>query len=509
MPFFETFFLVLVDFKLIAFIALAVLVGTLAGAMPGLTAAATVALFLPITFGLDPIIALAFLYVIGKASRFGGSLSAILFNTPGTAASVVTQLDGYPLAQRGQSGKAIQVAAISSVFGDFLGEVVFLFVIVAFAGYVLKLGPPEVFTIYLLAFVISSSIVSTHFWKGVISTALGVLIAMIGTDPISGRERFTFNIIELSSGVELVPLIIGVFVFSEVLAQYEKTKSKNKLHVANLSSPSAHHHALTWRECKSCLPFVTQGSFIGVLIGMLPGVGSAIAALTSYATGKRFAKNKQRWGKGAIEGVASAESANNAVSGPSMAPLLLLGVPGSTIGAVLIGAFTLHGVQIGPTLLFTSQQVVFQLIACGFIGIIFYGVFGYFAAPKLAKIVSALPTHFIYPIIFLTCFVAAYANRSDFFDMKVMIVAGLFGWLMRKFSFSTPAFVIAFVIAKGADEAFQQSLLMSDNGILIFFERPFAFIVTCLIVVILICRLIAEINHYRIYSLHSPKDITK
>ncbi len=462
---------VIVNPTMLGAIILAAVVGMIVGATPGLTAAAAIAMLLPITYFMDPLFALAFLYVIGKSGRYGGSIAAILFNTPGTAASAATQLDGFPLAKQGKAGKAMKVATISSVIGDFMGDAILIFCVGWIAIVAVKLGPPETFAIYFAAFVVIGSVIGKSILKGLASAFFGVLIAMVGLDPISGVERYTFGNFDLSNGVGLVPLMIGVFVLGEVLMQLEQ-KATALERVEQSQEKEA--NSLTWKEYRPCLPHVFRGGFIGACIGSLPGLGSAIAAFISYGEGKRRAKNSEQWGKGALEGLAAPESANNAVSGPSMAPLLILGIPGSTIGAILLGVFLIHGIQIGPTLFMTSKELVYQLFACGLLGIVAYGVIGYFGASQVARLIMHIPTKVLYPTIFITAFVAAYSAKGSMFDVLVMIFAGVLGYLMRKFDFNTAAFIIAFVLARGAEEAFRQSLLMSKSGLMIFAQRPVA-----------------------------------
>ena len=457
---------------LIGAIILAAVVGMIVGATPGLTAAAAIAMLLPITYYMDPLFALAFLYVIGKSGRYGGSIAAILFNTPGTAASAATQLDGYPLARRGYAGKAMKVSTVSSVIGDLIGDILLITCVGLIASIALKLGPPETFAIYFAAFVVIGSVIGESVLKGLASALLGVLISMVGLDAISGEERYTFGLFDLSNGIGLVPLMIGIFVLGEVFSQFELRKQKIDSMEADVHDES--HDGLTWTEYKPCLPHVFRGGLIGAGIGVLPGLGSAIAAFISYGEGKRRAKNPQQWGKGALEGIAAPESANNAVSGPSMAPLLTLGIPGSTIGAILLGVFLIHGIQVGPTLFLTSKELVYQLFACGLIGIFAYGLVGYFGASQVARLILKIPSNVLYPLIFLTSFIAAYSARGSMFDVLVMICAGFLGWLMRKYHYNTAAFVIAFVLAKGAEESFRQALLLSQNGLMIFLERPVA-----------------------------------
>lgn len=471
---------VLTDPTLLGAILLAAVVGMIVGAIPGLTASAAIAMLLPLTFYMSPLFALAFLYVIGKSGRYGGSIAAILFNTPGTAASAATMYDGYPLAQRGMATKAMKVATISSVIGDFIGDLLVIFGVGFIASIALSLGPPELFAIYFAAFVVIGSVMGESPILGLASAVLGILVATVGVDPVSFRERFTFGSIELSNGIELVPLMIGIFVMSEVISQLEN-RGRDPLRTAegaedieDTSEAARERNRLTFKEYRPCIPHAIRSAFIGAGIGILPGLGSAIAAFVAYGEGKRWAKNPQEWGKGALEGIAAPEAANNSVSGPSMAPLLTLGIPGSTIGAILLGVFLIHGIQIGPTLFITSRDLVYSLFACGLVGIAAYGVIGYFGASHVGRLIKRIPTRFIYPVVFLTSFIASYAARGSLFDVLVMVIAGFAGWIMRKAGLQPAAFVIAFVLTRGAEETFRQSLLMSTDGLMIFLERPVA-----------------------------------
>lgn len=478
---------------LLMWIVLGALVGMIVGAVPGLTSAAAIAMLVPITFYMDPLSALAFLYVIGKSGRYGGSIAAILFNTPGTAAAAATQIDGFPLAQRGLASKAMKVATASSVIGDFTGDILLILCVGLIAKVALMLGPPELFAIYFAAFVVIGSVISDSVVKGLASAALGVLVAMIGLDPITSQDRLTFGAYDLAGGVPLVPLIIGFFVFAEVFVQLEKRGQPAPTYEDAEESDKGKNR-LSFAEFRPCLPHVFRSSFIGAGIGVLPGLGSSIAAFIAYGEGKRRAKNPEEWGKGALEGVAAPEAANNAVSGPSMAPLLTLGIPGSTIAAILISVFYIHGFQLGPTLFLTSSDTIYALFAAGLVGIVAYGVIGFYGAAFMGRMILKIPTKILYPMIFLTAFVSAYAARTNLFDVWIMLIAGVAGWLMRKFGFNPAAFIISFVLAGGAEEAFRQSLRLTDSGIFIFIERPVAaaFLLLGIIVIVLRARALSR-----------------
>jgi len=425
---------------------------------------------------------LAFLYVIGKSGRYGGSIAAILFNTPGTAASAATMQDGYPMTQSGRAGKALKTATISSAFGDYFGEIILIFGAVSIAAFTKQFGPPENFAIYLMAFFVVGSVVSDSIVKGIISTLFGAAIALIGEDTITGQFKMTMGIDELESGMALVPLLIGVFVISEVIIQAEKAAKVKMIDLdkSKLDDPSAHY--FTWPEFKRCLPIMFRSSIYGSLIGMMPGLGSSVACFVAYGEEKRKAKNKDEWGTGVVEGIAAPESANNAVSGPSMIPLLTLGIPGSTIAAVLIGMFLVNGLQVGPQIFATEpplfvagqmmspREFIFGVFAAGLVGIGAYAIIGYFAAPLIGKAIAVLPTQYLYPVIFMISLAASYSSRASIWDVGFAILFGVIGYGMRRTNFSAAAFIIAFVLTSSMEEAFRQSMIISDSGIMVFFN---------------------------------------
>ena len=478
---FETLFN---DQYAIWFVLLASFVGIIFGALPGLTAAAAIAMMLPILIAYNDEIGglagLAFLYVIGKSGRYGGSIAAILFNTPGTAASAATMQDGYPMTQSGRAGKALKTATISSAFGDYFGEIVLIFGAVFIATFTRKFGPPENFAIYLMAFIIIGSVVSDSIIKGIISTLFGASIALIGEDTITGQFKMTMGIDELESGMALVPLLIGVFVISEVIIQAEKSAKVKMIDMSadGIDDPTAQY--FTWAEFKRCLPLMFRSSIIGSLIGMMPGLGSSVACFVAYGEEKRKAKNKDKWGTGVVEGIAAPESANNAVSGPSMIPLLTLGIPGSTIAAVLIGMFLVNGLQVGPQIfatepplfmggqLISPREFIFGMFAAGLVGIACYALIGYFLAPVIGRVISKLPTHYLYPFIFMISIAASYSSRASIWDVGFALLFGVIGYGMRRTNFSAAAFIIAFVLTASMEEAFRQSMIISDNGLMLF-----------------------------------------
>ena len=386
------------------------------------------------------------------------------------------------MTQSGRAGKALKTATVASAYGDYFGEIILIFGAVAIAAFTKKFGPPENFAIYLMAFVVIGSVVSDSIIKGIISTLFGAVIALIGEDTITGQFKMTMGIDELESGMALVPLLIGVFVISEVIIQAEKAAKVKMIDLdkSKLDDPTAHY--FTWPEFKRCFPLMFRSSIYGSLIGMMPGLGSSVACFVAYGEEKRKAKNKDKWGTGVVEGIAAPESANNAVSGPSMIPLLTLGIPGSTIAAVLIGMFLVNGLQVGPQIFATEpplfvagqmmspREFIFGIFAAGLVGIACYAVIGYFTAPLIGRAIAILPTQYLYPFIFMISLAASYSSRASIWDVGFAILFGVIGYGMRRTNFSAAAFIIAFVLTSSMEEAFRQSMIISDNGIWLFFS---------------------------------------
>lgn len=456
----------------LGFVALAAFSGIVFGALPGLTAAAAIAMLVPITYWLDPLSALAFLYVIGKSGRFGGSIAAILFNTPGTTASAATMLDGYPMTVRGESGKALKMATLASVVGDTIGELILIFGAATIAIWTAGFGPPEYFAIHMMAFVVIGSVVGSSIIKGLVATLIGILVALVGLDPITASARFTFGVLELESGFSLVPLLVGMFVISEIMFQLESIWRNRKAPKSEMATIGSSH--LSWAEIRPSIPVMLRSSGYGSLIGMMPGLGSSVAAFVAYGEEKRRARDGKAWGTGVLAGIAAPESANNAVSGPSMIPLLTLGVPGATVAAILMGVFLIHGIQIGPQIFTTSRELIFGLFAAGLVGIVCYGIIGWYLGPLIGRVIHAIPAAMIYPFILVTALTAAYATRLSLFDVEIMLMAGIAGWIMRKLGFPVAAFIIAFILTPGAEEALRQTLLLSNDGAAILLYRPVA-----------------------------------
>jgi putative tricarboxylic transport membrane protein len=479
------------------FALLGTVIGLLAGAMPGLSGGATIALLIPLTFYMDTLSALAFIYTISKSADFGGSIPAILFNTPGTPQASATQLEGYPLTLQGKQGKAMRMAVIASAMGDTFSETLLITSSAYIALYAAKMGPPEYTAIYFCAFVIISSLIGKSIVKGLLSTLLGILIALVGFDPITAEERYVFGVDYLLEGVTLVPVLLGLFVMSEVLLQVtDRISLKSNRSIAPRSD-KPEDNRVTWPEFRRSLRVIAKSTGSGTIIGMLPGIGASVACFVAYAEARRSSKMKDTWGKGEIEGIAAAEAANNATSGANLIPLLTLGIPGSASAALLAGVMLIHGITIGPSVFETDGQMIYGLFASGLLCIFTYLVIGYWGSGLVGRVIAIVPAQMIYPFIFITCFVASYALRQALFDLVVMAFFGIVGYVMKKFEFSIPAFIISFILAGGAERSLRQAMMMDDDGALIFLQRPFAlaFFALGILTVILRARQLRRQEH--------------
>jgi len=449
------------------------LIGLAAGAIPGLTGSTTIALLLPVTFYLDPLSALALIYTVSKSSDFAGSIPGILFNTPGTPQAAATSQEGYPLTLQGKQGKAMKMAVIASAQGDFLSELLLIFGAAYLAGYAAKMGPPEYVAVYFCAFIVIASVIGDSVMKGLLSTLFGLLLALIGADAITGFERFDFGFDYLLEGLSLVPVLLGVLVMSEIFSRVMERGQLESDHKIAPESDKPEDRHVTWAEYKRCFPVMLRSSAIGTIIGMLPGLGATIASFVAYGEARRVSKS-DKWGKGEIEGIAAAEASNNATSGANLIPLLTLGIPGSTTAAMLAGVMVIHGMSVGPLVFIESYDLIYGLFAAGLLCIFTYLVVGYFGSGLVGRAIAMIPVRMIYPFIFVTCFVAAYAVRGAVFDMVVMFLFGLVGYGMRRTGMSLPAFIIAFILGHGAEASLRRTMLLDDDGILIFLERPIA-----------------------------------
>jgi len=456
-------------------LALGVFIGTFVGAVPGMTTPMAVALTLPFTFTLSPVSGILLLLGVYKGGIYGGSITAILINAPGTPAASCTVLDGYPLARRGEARRALDIALYASCIADFMSNLALILCAGFLASLALAFGSPEVFTLILFSLTIIASVSGDQLLKGLGSSAFGLILAVVGLDLVYGTNRFIFGEVELMSGLNFIPVLIGLFALPEIIAFY------GRVEVAREHNPLAGRGA-GLGDLRKTLKTIIRGSAIGVILGAIPGIGGAPAAFLSYSEAKRTSKNGDNFGNGEIEGVAAAESGNNGTAGATLIPLLALGIPGDITTAIILGAFMIHGLRPGPLLFQDNLSLIYAL----FIGIMLSSFYlfaiGKFSIRLISRIAD-IPHRILFPIVLTLCVFGAYAVNNTVFDIGVMFVMGLFGFMMLKLKIPAAPFLIAFILGPMLEDNFRQSLLMSRGSWSIFFSSPICWFFWLLIVV--------------------------
>ena len=448
----------------LALCLLGCLIGTLIGVLPGIGPAATIALLLPVTFAIPPASAIIMLSGIFYGAMYGGSTTAVLVNIPGEAASAITCIEGYQMARQGRAGPALGMAAFGSFIAGTFGVLLLMFIAPPVAEIALKFGPPEIFAVMLLGLTILSYLSSGSLLKAFIIAIVGLFIGMIGID-ISGIYRFTFGIPDFYDGIGLVPVLMGLFGVAEVLLNLEQVITRD---VFDTRIRGLFPTREDWRN--SAMP-IARGSVVGFLLGVIPGPSNTISSFVSYAMEKRLSKHPERFGKGAIEGVAGPESANNSACAGNFIPVLTLGIPTSAVMAVIVGAFIIHGVTPGPLLIKDHPEIFWGTIASMYIGNCMLLVLNLPLIGIWVKVLK-IPYGILFPLILLFCFVGAYANNNSLVELNVMVFFGFVGYLMKKTGFEPAPLVMAYILCPFLEEAFRQSLIKSHGDFSIFVQRP-------------------------------------
>src|SRR5688572_5507412 len=437
-----------------------VMIGILIGALPGVGPPSGVAMLLPLTFGMDPTSGIIMLAALYAGTMYGGTITAVLINTPGESASVVTCLDGYQMALQGRAGAALGIAAIGSFIAGTIGVVLLMLVSPALAKWSLSFGPPETFALMLLGLTTCTLLAGEDPLKGYISMVAGLMLAMVGYDIISGDARFGFGIPEMMDGVDFLPAAIGLFGLGEVLGGAEQkggTPLKTSVKLRDVLPSLA-----DWTRSKWA---IARGTLMGFAVGVLPGAGPTVAAFLAYTVEKKVSDEPEKFGKGEIKGVAGPESANNAAATAAMVPMLTLGIPGSATTAMMLG------LRPGPMLFEKNPQFVWGLIASQYIANVMLLVLSTLAIPLFVRAVR-VPYSILMPLIVVFCITGAYSLKNNIWDVGQMLVFGVIGYLMKKLGYSPAALVLALVLGPLAERALRQSLIISDAGLGIFFTRP-------------------------------------
>ncbi len=472
------------------FCFIGVFIGTLIGVLPGIGPIATISLLLPLTIGLDPVAAIIMIAGIYYGASYGGSTTAILVNTPGEAQSVVTCLDGYQMARQGRAGPALGIAAFGSFIAGTLGAAGIWLLSGPLMTFALRFGPPEYFTLLLLAMSILVFLTRGSMAKSLAMAILGLFLSQVGQDTETGEVRFTFGLLELTDGISIIPLAMGLFGVTEVLLNLESrgARSVSAVPITGLLPTRA-----DWRE--SLFP-ILRGSVVGFFLGILPGGGATLASFTSYAMEKQLSRHPERFGRGAIAGVAGPEAANNAGAAGSFIPLLTLGLPSNAAMSLLLGALILYGVTPGPLLIQTNPTLFWGVVASMYVGNVMLLVLN---LPLIGLWVQLLkvPYRILFPLILLFTLIGSYAVRQSVFDIYLLVGFGLLGYLLHKLDFDLAPLILAFVLGDTMEFSFRQALMLSHGSFETFFARPLAVTFLAAAALVLLSPLFSSIRRSR------------
>ncbi len=442
--------------------------GMLFGAIPGVSMLTLGAIILPFTGAMTPTDAIMLYSVIYCAGVFGGAITAILFNIPGAPENAPTAFDGYPMTQKGLAGKAVGAAVLCSAFGGTCSALLMMSATPILANWAISaFGPPEIFALVFFGIAVASSVGSSTIWKGWLSVGLGLMIALVGLDPVAGLERYNFGTTYLLAGIHFIPTILGFFAVSEVLIQAEKrTRGTYQAPKVNLDFPG-------YIEFWKLKIAVVRSVVIGFFAGILPGIGATLAAFMGYNEAVRWSKTPEEFGKGQLEGVVSSETANNAATGAAMIPLLALGLPGGALTAMMIGVFQMHNMEPGPLVFMNSSKLVWVVFAAMFFANISIFVLGWLQTKTVVHLLR-IPFHFLAPAILLLATVGAYAVRSLVMDVLIMFAAGIVGFFLRRSGYSVAGIVLGLILGKIGEQNFAQANQMLHYEIMGWFGRPIA-----------------------------------
>lgn len=453
----------------LGFVLLGVVLGIAVGAIPGLSNPMAIAIAVPLTFYMTPLAAIAFLLGVNKGGEFGGSISAILLNTPGTPEAAATALDGHPLAQQGKAGKALKTALYSSVAGDTFSDIVLILVAAPLAVIALKMGPPELLGVLIFAFNFVTALLGNSMIKGLIAAALGVLLSMVGIDPEAAIPRLTFDVLELEDGLSFAGVAIGLLAFSEVVVQIERSflredgAGEASVGVSGDFSTSREDNAFTRRDFRQVRGTVARSAVIGTVIGAIPGLGTSLAGFLGYGAAMKASKHPEGFGKGRLEGVAATEAANSAVVGSNLIPLLTLGIPGNVAAALLAGAFLIHGITPGPMIFQDHAVLVYGMFGCLIVANLMNLLVGSIGL-RLFSLAVRTPRSIVMPSVALLCITGSFVAGGGLFAVATMMVFGIVGYLMCKLDFSIIAFILGFILGPMVERSLRHTVILLDDA---------------------------------------------
>jgi len=476
-----------------------VLLGTLIGVLPGIGPVPTIAMLLPITYTLPPVAALIMLAGIYYGAQYGGSTTAILVNLPGESSSVVTCIDGHQMARQGRAGTALSIAAIGSFIAGCFATLLVAAFAPPLAEMALKFGPAEYFSLMILGLIAAVVLASGSLVKAIGMIVLGLMLGIIGTDVNSGLQRYSFGIPELSDGIGFVAVAMGVFGFAEIIINLQHTGVR-EIFTKNVSGLW-----LKWKDFKEALPAILRGTGIGSVLGILPGGGALLSAFASYTIEKKMAKDPSRFGKGAIQGVAGPESANNAGAQASFIPLLTLGIPPNAVMALMVGAMTIHSIQPGPQVMTSNPQLFWGLIVSMWIGNLMLVVLNLPLIGIWVKLLQ-VPYRLLYPAILLFCCIGVYSIQNNVFDVLMTVLFGLLGWIFVKLECEPAPLLLGFILGPMMEENLRRALLLSRGDPTVFLTRPLSAVMLVMAALLLLIIVAPSIRKKREEAFQEPQE---
>lgn len=486
----------LLNWRVIVCLPLGVILGAIIGAIPGLTITMGIGILLPFTLFFDPLAGIVLLLGITKGGLFGGSISAILLNVPGSPAAACTMIEGYPLARKGRAGEALDTALWASFIGDLLSVISLILLAGVLAQFGLKFGPVELLALIVFSLTIIAAVSNTGLLKGVIGGVLGLFAGTVGLDLIYGAERFTFGQPNLYDGIAFLPLLVGLFALPDILLYYFRPSRDSLIDV---KAPPEQRGRLSRANLKMVMPTILKGSAVGIVLGAIPGIGATPSTFASYAIARKTAPDRKDFGKGALSGVAAAESANSGTGASTLIPLLALGIPGDVITAMLMGAFYFHGLAPGPLLFQNNISFVYALYVALLVSSAIIFIVGRFGVPVIRKIVE-VPRAILFPMVIVLTVIGSYAISNSIFDVWVMLFAGFVGLLFRALRVSEAAFLIGFVLSPLLEDNLQRVLIMSRGDLSNFFSSGIAIFFYGVTLLVVLFQLFMSIT---IPSLHA------
>ncbi|WP_097017913.1 tripartite tricarboxylate transporter permease [Orenia metallireducens] len=463
---FLTGLLAVLNIKTLILMIIGVAVGIIFGSVPGMTATMAVALFIPVTFSMDTIPGMAVMIALYVGGISGGLIPAILLNMPGTPSSIATTFDGYPLTQQGKGGKALGTAVVVSFFGGVISFLILSFASPLLAKIALKFGPFEYFSLMLFALTIIATVTRGSFIMGIVSGLIGMVFTFVGMAPVDGVDRFTFGLYQLKGGFSLLPVLIGLFAVSEIFKAAESGFKEEIQEVPEVSG-----FGMTFQEIKEQAVNIFRSGVVGTIVGILPGIGGSTASILSYSQAKKASKTPEKFGTGIVDGLIASEAANNGLTGGALVPLLALGIPGDSTTAVLLGALMIQGVQPGPLLFRSNPDVIYGIFGALLIANVIMLLIEFFGIKIFINILK-VPKSILLPIVFITCALGAFAVNNTLFDVWVVIIFGILGYVLSKFGIQLAPLIIGFILGPMAEGNLRRALMLSSGSITPMFTKP-------------------------------------